>query len=96
MFAQDTPAWLNIIDLYVKGTTPYTALRKANKELGLALDDNGIENLVNAYARDGGLARSPTDVELMMFAQIHSEHCRHKQFNASSVPTAIMQQSLNP
>lgn len=83
MFAQGTPAPLKVIDLYVEGTTPHNALRKANKELGLALDQSEIDYLVNAYARDGGLARSPTDVELMMFAQINSEHCRHKQFNAS-------------
>ena len=91
MFAQGMPASLNIIDLYVEGTTPHTVLRKANKELGLALDDNEIDYLVNAYATDGGLARSPTDVELMMFAQINSEHCRHKQFNASWTVDGIKQ-----
>lgn len=95
MFAQGTPAPLNIVDLYVERTTPHTALRKANKELGLALDESEIEYLVSACAKDGGLARSPTNVELMVFAQINSEHCRHKHFNAL-VPTAIMQQSLNP
>ena len=83
MFAQGTPAKLNVIDLYVEGMTPQAALGKANKEFGLALDKNEIEYLVKAYSGDGGLARSPTDVELMMFAQINSEHCRHKQFNAS-------------
>ena len=91
MFAQGMPANLNIIDLYVEGTTPHTVLRKANKELGLALDDSEIDYLVNAYATDGGLARSPTDVELMMFAQINSEHCRHKQFNASWTIDGIKQ-----
>ncbi|KAL9608325.1 MAG: hypothetical protein Q9204_009244, partial [Flavoplaca sp. TL-2023a] len=54
----------------------------ANKELGLALDDSEIDYLINAYAAGGPLARNPTDVELFMFAQINSEHCRHKQFNA--------------
>lgn len=79
MFAQGTPAKLNVIDL---GMTPHAALRKANNEFGLALDEAEIEYLVKAYTGDCGLARSPTDVELMMFAQINSEHCRHKQFNA--------------
>ncbi|KAK3172427.1 hypothetical protein OEA41_005749 [Lepraria neglecta] len=83
MFAQGTPTPLKVIDLYVEGRTPHATLRKANQELGLALDESEIEYLVNAYAKDDGLARSPTDVELMMFAQINSEHCRHKQFNAS-------------
>ena len=49
------------------------------RELGLALADDEIEYLV---ARYGELGRDPTDVELMMFAQANSEHCRHKIFNA--------------
>ncbi|WP_018410336.1 phosphoribosylformylglycinamidine synthase [Methyloversatilis thermotolerans] len=56
------------------------ALERANSELGLALSDDEIEYLFNAYAK---LGRDPTDVELMMFAQANSEHCRHKIFNAS-------------
>ncbi|QIL72675.1 phosphoribosylformylglycinamidine synthase [Diaphorobacter sp. HDW4B] len=55
------------------------ALEKANKQWGLALADDEIEYLVNAFT---GLKRNPTDVELMMFAQANSEHCRHKIFNA--------------
>jgi phosphoribosylformylglycinamidine synthase len=55
------------------------ALRAANVDLGLALSDDEIEYLVSAF-RD--LGRDPTDVELMMFAQANSEHCRHKIFNA--------------
>ncbi|HEY6039173.1 MAG TPA: hypothetical protein VIV58_33050, partial [Kofleriaceae bacterium] len=54
-------------------------LRIASRELGLALADDEIEYLV---ARYGQLGRDPTDVELMMFAQANSEHCRHKIFNA--------------
>ncbi|MET0065873.1 MAG: phosphoribosylformylglycinamidine synthase [Candidatus Thiodiazotropha sp.] len=56
-----------------------TALRNANQELGLALSDDEIEYLVESFQ---SLRRNPTDVELMMFAQANSEHCRHKIFNA--------------
>ncbi|PLZ03713.1 phosphoribosylformylglycinamidine synthase [Burkholderia sp. WAC0059] len=55
------------------------ALEVANGELGLALADDEIDYLVDAFAK---LGRNPTDVELMMFAQANSEHCRHKIFNA--------------
>lgn len=51
----------------------------ANSELGLALSDDEIDYLVDSYTR---LDRNPSDVELMMFAQANSEHCRHKIFNA--------------
>jgi phosphoribosylformylglycinamidine synthase len=55
------------------------ALETANTELGLALADDEIDYLVDAFTK---LGRNPTDVELMMFAQANSEHCRHKIFNA--------------
>jgi phosphoribosylformylglycinamidine synthase len=55
------------------------ALEKANADLGLALSDDEIDYLVNAFTQ---AKRNPTDVELMMFAQANSEHCRHKIFNA--------------
>ena len=55
-------------------------LEGANRRLGLALADDEIEYL---RARYGELGRDPSDVELMMFAQANSEHCRHKIFNAS-------------
>jgi phosphoribosylformylglycinamidine synthase len=55
------------------------ALARANVEMGLALSDDEIDYLLAAF-RDAG--RDPTDVELMMFAQANSEHCRHKIFNA--------------
>jgi phosphoribosylformylglycinamidine synthase len=55
------------------------ALVDANTELGLALSDDEIDYLVTNFA---ALKRDPTDVELMMFAQANSEHCRHKIFNA--------------
>jgi phosphoribosylformylglycinamidine synthase len=55
------------------------ALVGANAEFGLALADDEIDYLVDAFAQ---LGRNPTDVELTMFAQANSEHCRHKIFNA--------------
>ena len=55
------------------------ALVQANAEFGLALSEDEIDYLVDAFA---ALGRDPSDVELMMFAQANSEHCRHKIFNA--------------
>ncbi|MEY2993544.1 MAG: hypothetical protein RL357_479, partial [Pseudomonadota bacterium] len=58
------------------------ALVEANQRFGLALAEDEIDYLVEAFTR---LKRDPTDVELMMFAQANSEHCRHKIFNAQFV-----------
>src|SRR5574340_719153 len=58
------------------------ALEKANREMGLALSADEIDYLVENFRK---LERNPTDVELMMFAQANSEHCRHKIFNADWV-----------
>ncbi|MDR2924384.1 MAG: phosphoribosylformylglycinamidine synthase [Azoarcus sp.] len=58
------------------------ALDAANAELGLALSGDEIDYLVENFIRIG---RNPTDVELTMFAQANSEHCRHKIFNADWV-----------
>jgi len=58
------------------------ALLKANLDFGLALSDDEVDYLVEAFR---GLGRNPTDVELMMFAQANSEHCRHKIFNAEFI-----------
>ncbi|KXK57872.1 MAG: phosphoribosylformylglycinamidine synthase [Chlorobi bacterium OLB7] len=54
--------------------------RKPTTQLGLALADDEIEYLLNSFTT---LGRNPNDIELMMFAQANSEHCRHKIFNAS-------------
>ncbi|AWI53550.1 phosphoribosylformylglycinamidine synthase [Aquabacterium olei] len=64
------------VDVLARGRA---ALEEANVSFGLALSDDEIDYLVNAFT---GLKRNPTDVELMMFAQANSEHCRHKIFNA--------------
>lgn len=67
---------LEFVDISAGGKE---ALVAANGELGLALSDDEIDYLFEAFTRAG---RNPTDVELMMFAQANSEHCRHKIFNA--------------
>ena len=56
------------------------ALEEADRELGLALSADEMDYLLESFRR---LGRDPTDVELMMFAQANSEHCRHKIFNAA-------------
>ncbi|KAJ2077923.1 phosphoribosylformylglycinamidine synthase [Coemansia sp. RSA 988] len=61
-------------------------LARANRELGLALADDEMEYVATSFAgaqTAGGLGRNPTDAELMMFAQVNSEHCRHKIFRAA-------------
>lgn len=80
MFKSPDPPPLETIYLGNDLASSTAALHQANKRLGLALDESEIEYLANEYM---GLQRSPTDVELFMFAQINSEHCRHKQFNAN-------------
>ncbi|MCE1250134.1 MAG: phosphoribosylformylglycinamidine synthase, partial [Comamonadaceae bacterium] len=68
------------------------ALEKANLQWGLALADDEIDYLVHAFTQ---LGRNPTDVELMMFAQANSEHCRHKIFNAEfTIDGALQDKSL--
>jgi phosphoribosylformylglycinamidine synthase len=64
------------------GSDGHSALARANEEWGLALSSEEIDYLVATF---GNLGRDPTDVELMMFAQMNSEHCRHKIFNAEFI-----------
>ncbi len=77
LFSHPTPNPLTRIPLITDGRL---ALEQANQQLGLALADDEIDYLYTHYQ---ALKRDPTDVELMMFAQANSEHCRHKIFNAS-------------
>ncbi len=74
-----TPAPLYTVDILQGGKA---ALEAANSEMGLALSPDEIDYLVENFSKIG---RNPTDVELMMFAQANSEHCRHKIFNADWV-----------
>ncbi|EIC19556.1 phosphoribosylformylglycinamidine synthase [Thiorhodovibrio frisius] len=76
LFEQPQPRPLRRIELLSGG---HEALRTADAELGLALSSDEIDYLVESF---GALGRDPSDVELMMFAQANSEHCRHKVFNA--------------
>jgi len=77
LFHHVAPQPLTGVDIRAGGRA---ALLKANGELGLALSADEIDYLVENFTRAG---RNPTDVELMMFAQANSEHCRHKIFNAA-------------
>ena len=77
LFAHHAPQPLATVPVLAQGRA---ALERANAELGLALSDDEIDYLVAAFT--GQLQRDPSDVELMMFAQANSEHCRHKIFNA--------------
>ncbi|MDR0219605.1 MAG: phosphoribosylformylglycinamidine synthase, partial [Enterobacteriaceae bacterium] len=79
LFSHQPPAPLKQIDILQSGRA---ALVSANIELGLALAADEIDYLLWAFQK---LARNPTDVELYMFAQANSEHCRHKIFNADWV-----------
>ena len=76
MFAQGTPAPLQIIPLHENNKDPYETLQEANVSLGLALDASEINYLVNAFAPDGPVARDPSDAELFMFAQISRSSLR--------------------
>jgi len=77
MFSHAEPAPMTSVDVLGGGRA---ALVEANQTLGLALADDEIDYLVESFIE---LGRNPIDVELMMFAQANSEHCRHKIFNAS-------------
>ena len=79
LFAHFGPRPLATVDILGGGIA---ALEGANLDMGLALSPDEIEYLLEQFRR---IARNPTDVELMMFAQANSEHCRHKIFNANWV-----------
>jgi len=79
LFVHHQPAPMQSIDLSGAGRS---ALEQANRKLGLALADDEIDYLLAAFKK---LGRNPNDIELYMFAQANSEHCRHKIFNADWV-----------
>ncbi|KAJ9617277.1 phosphoribosylformylglycinamidine synthase [Cladophialophora chaetospira] len=83
LFMHQETGILGTYDLYSGGQTPVEIFQDLNRKLGLALDSSEIQYLVEAYSKGGPVHRKPTDVELFMFAQVNSEHCRHKIFNAS-------------
>lgn len=80
MFAHEARRPLETIDLFGSpDKNPVDVLRAYNEAKGLALDEDEMVYLVAEFK---ALGRSPNDVELFSFAQVNSEHCRHKQFNA--------------
>ena len=85
LFAHVEPKPLTTIDLLGRGNA---ALEAANRELGLALAPDEIDYLADNFCQ---MKRNPTDVELMMFAQANSEHCRHKIFNADWIIDDVKQ-----
>ena len=90
LFDDQPPATLNHIDVIGAGCS---ALESANTKFGFALSSEDIDYLMHAYIEE--LKRNPTDVELMMFAQANSEHCRHKIFNAEwSIDGEVQAKSL--
>jgi len=85
LFKQHSPATMRCVDLLNEGKN---ALLEANQLWGLALSEDEIDYLIRSFTE---LGRNPTDVELMMFAQVNSEHCRHKIFNADWVIDGVEQ-----
>ncbi|HYF19416.1 MAG TPA: phosphoribosylformylglycinamidine synthase, partial [Ramlibacter sp.] len=86
LFTELEPAPMEQVDVLSGGRA---ALERANVQFGLALADDEIDYLLEAFR---GLGRNPTDVELMMFAQANSEHCRHKIFNAAFTIDGVPQE----
>lgn len=76
LFRHESPKPLSSVPILEQGRK---ALEEANRTLGLALAEDEMDYLVKSFTQMG---RNPNDVELMMFAQANSEHCRHKIFNA--------------
>jgi phosphoribosylformylglycinamidine synthase len=86
LFAVAEPAPMTPVDI-LGGGRP--ALEAANMALGLALAEDEIDYLVTSFTQ---LGRNPNDIELMMFAQANSEHCRHKIFNADWTIDGVKQE----
>lgn len=94
LFTDQAARPLRQVDVIGSGRGPggRAALIEADREWGLALSDEEIDYLADSFRR---LGRNPSDAELMMFAQINSEHCRHKIFNARwTIDGECMPQSL--
>ena len=85
LFAKAQPAPLASVDIITGGRE---ALAKANSEMGLALAEDEIDYLFSNFT---ALGRNPNDIELYMFAQANSEHCRHKIFNADWTIDGVQQ-----
>lgn len=103
LFGQAPPAPLKKVQLsdpnqQLDRNVARERLAQANQDLGLALANDEIDYLTNAFVPINGntseaLCRDPTDVELFMFAQVNSEHCRHKIFNADWTIDGVARQN---
>ncbi|KAI0456341.1 CobB/CobQ-like glutamine amidotransferase domain-containing protein [Xylaria acuta] len=80
VFAEGARRPLVVVDIFADSRGPIAALTEYSKENGLGLDDGEIQYLIEAFQ---DLGRPPNDIELFMFGQVNSEHCRHKVFNAN-------------
>ena len=85
LFAREAPRKLTRVELLARGRV---AIEEANAGWGLALSDDEVDYLSKSFT---DAQRDPTDVELMMFAQANSEHCRHKIFNATFIVDGVEQ-----
>ncbi|KAI3319361.1 CobB/CobQ-like glutamine amidotransferase domain-containing protein [Xylariaceae sp. AK1471] len=80
VFAETARSPLVVVDIFADSRGPIAALTKYSKENGLGLDEGEIQYLIEVFQ---DLGRPPNDIELFMFGQVNSEHCRHKVFNAN-------------
>ncbi|KAF8807873.1 phosphoribosylformylglycinamidin [Phlegmacium glaucopus] len=99
LFLHEQPKPLRIVDLQNSSSLAENARAKlisANMELGLALAADEVDYLLDAYITgSSAMNRNPSDAELLMFAQVNSEHCRHKIFNASwTIDKKVLPSSL--
>ncbi|KAL8717014.1 MAG: hypothetical protein Q9225_005702 [Loekoesia sp. 1 TL-2023] len=92
MFCQGPRKPLEVVDIFLDQRGPLAALQDYNKRMGLGLDQINMQYLVVEYQN---LGRSPNDIELFMWAQVNSEHCRHHVFNAAwTIDGEPMEKSL--
>ncbi|KAI1179012.1 CobB/CobQ-like glutamine amidotransferase domain-containing protein [Nemania sp. FL0916] len=80
VFAEGARSPLVVVDIFSDSRGPVAALTEYSRENGLGLDDGEIQYLIEVFRE---LGRPPHDIELFMFGQVNSEHCRHKVFNAN-------------
>ncbi|KAJ8113864.1 hypothetical protein ONZ43_g5049 [Nemania bipapillata] len=80
VFAEGARSPLVVVDIFADSRGPVAALTEYSQANGLGLDDSEIQYLIEVFQ---DLGRPPNDIELFMFGQVNSEHCRHKVFNAN-------------
>ncbi|KAK8872429.1 phosphoribosylformylglycinamidine synthase [Apiospora arundinis] len=92
IFTEGDRRQLVIVEIFAEGQEPLAVFHEYNRKNGLGLDESNMKYLVSKYKE---LGRPPSDVELFMFAQVNSEHCRHHEFNSAwNVDGAQKSQSL--